>query len=195
MLGPQGIQERFGTALAQYVTTLLQASASLAERQQQAMQIYLATVAPAAPPDRGAANAREYENVITAVQSQDTERITAAQAEYTESIRNLQNGISECARSALSQYLTQVQTAWQEAQEKSKASCSAFVDDIKIAFTEVSAADVDAASLAAIGQTLITAAVYVSGSLQSSSATPVAHQVLEATLRLPDQRDQGSGNE
>lgn len=189
MLGPQGIQERFGTALAQYVARLLQASTSLAERQQQAMQIYLATVAPAGPPDRGVANAREYENVITAVQSQDTEKITAAQAEYVESIHNLQNAISESARSALSQYLTQVQTAWQEAQEKSKASRSAFVDDIKIAFAGVSAADVDAASLAAIGQTLITAAVYVSGSLQSSPATPVAQQIPEAAPRLPDQRD------
>jgi predicted phage-related endonuclease len=146
------------------------------------MRVYLATVAPAGSHDRDVANAIEYENVITAIQSQDTEKITAAQTEYIESIHNLQKSISESTRSALSQYLTQVQTAWQEAQEESKASCLAFVDDIKIAFTGVSAADVDAASLAAIGQTLITAAVYVSGSLQSLPATPVAPQLSEGAL-------------
>jgi hypothetical protein len=175
MSGPQSAREFFDAALGQYLTKLVQVSNTLREHQQAAMRDYL-EAASAASRNQGA-NSREYENLMAALRSQNADQIAAAHSAYLESLRKLETSVAEAAQSALNEYLAKIQSAWQEAQTESKAHCAAYIGEVKNVFLTTVSPDADSATLAAIGQNLITAAFYAAASMENAAGAEIPSKV------------------
>jgi hypothetical protein len=155
--------------LAQYLSRLTELSTALRERQQVALKDYLDAGA-SSDQTQQSDNSREYENLIAALQSQNVSQIATAHAEYLESLRALQKRAIEAAQSSLNVYFSQIQSVWDSAQREAQACQAQYVDEVKKGFASLPR-EADSATLSAIGQTLLTAALYSAAANQHLPAT------------------------
>jgi hypothetical protein len=157
---PQNAREPFDNALALYLAKLMEVSTAVAERQQQALLTHLETVGRAVPPGLSDVNEAEYQELISAIDSQDAVRIAAAQTTYLDAIRKLQSGIAEDTQASLGAYLSEIHSIWEVARAESDAGYQEYIGSISKALGETSANDLDPAVLATIGHALSTVASY-----------------------------------
>jgi hypothetical protein len=157
---PQNAREPFDNALALYLAKLMEVSTAVAERQQRALLTHLETVGRAVPPGLDNVNEAEYQELISAIHSQDTVRIAAAQTNYLDALRKLQNGIAEDTQASLGTYLSEIRSTWEVARAESHAGYQEYIGSISKALGETSADDLDPAVLATIGHALSTVASY-----------------------------------
>jgi hypothetical protein len=157
---PQNAHEPFDNALAQYMAKLMQVSTAVAERQQQALLTHLEVVGRAVPPGLGDVNEGEYQDLISAIHSQDAVRIASAQTTYLDALQKLQSGIAEETQASLGTYLSEIRSTWEEARAESQAAYRDYIGSISKALVEISADDLEPAFLAIIGHALSTVASY-----------------------------------
>jgi hypothetical protein len=171
----QSGREPFDAALAQYLAKLSELSNALRERQQLALKDYLDAGAASDQPQQSD-NSREYDNLLAALQSQNVSQIATAQAEYLESLRALRKRAIEAAQSSLNVYFAQIQSVWDSAQREVQVHQAQYVDAIKKGFASLPR-NADSATLSAIGQSLMTAALY---SAAANQPLPASERALKA---------------
>lgn len=167
---PESARGLSDASITRYTLRLMEVNAALAERQRQALYSYLERATQAVPAALGESDAKEYQELISAVQSNDADQIAAAQAAYFESLRNLRERIGEDTRAALEDYHREVRAAWEVAWADSQAAYLEYVQSISEAFAALPADAPDPAALAAIGQSVSTVAAYAGSVMQSLAA-------------------------
>ena len=170
---PESARGLSDAAIARYTLRLMEVNTALAERQQQALHSYLERATQSAPAALAESDAKEYQELIRVVQSNDADRIAAAHAAYFASLRNLRERIGEDMRAALEDYYHEVRAAWEGAWADSQAAYLEYVQSISEAFAALPADGPDPAALAAIGQSVSTVAAYAGSVMQSLAALDV----------------------
>lgn len=170
---PESARGLSDASITRYTLRLMEVNAALAERQQQALRSYLERATQAVPAALEESDAKEYQELVSAVQSDDADRIAAARAAYFESLRNLRERIGEDTRAALENYYQEVRAAWEGARADSQAAYLEYVRSISEAFAALPADAPDPAALAAIGQSVTTVAAYAGSVMQSLAALDV----------------------
>jgi hypothetical protein len=166
------VRQPFNAAISRYSTRLARISAALAERQQQALRAYLESADDNARLNAKEANAKEYQELISAIQSADADRIASAQTDYLNSVRTLQDAVFAGARTALDDFLSSARSAWDEARGECKSAYRDYVRDIAAAFGSAAGDALDPATLMSVGQGIIIAAAYAAMAGQTEQTHP-----------------------
>jgi hypothetical protein len=159
-------RQPFDAALARYGSRLMQVGMALAERQQQLLRTYLGATGQSGYFGAQDANAAEYQELIGAVQSLNSDRIASAQSAFLESVGKLQEAVFANAKTALDDLVSGMQEAWAESQAQCHAAYGEYVRDVATAFNSLTGDALDPATLMSVGQALTIAAAYASMAMQ-----------------------------
>jgi hypothetical protein len=117
-----GAHQPFEDAATQYLAAITQVNQQLQERQQNAAKEYLESVQHTAQPTETGGLVGAYQDLATALQGLDPERIKGAQWTYLERLKTLQSDAASGAKTAYDNYLAALKAAWDATQAEAQGS-------------------------------------------------------------------------
>jgi hypothetical protein len=148
----------FDDAAAEYMAALIQISARLQEKLRTALEELYHTPREGAQSSLNEDVANSYRDLNDAIQKQDVGRINSIQASYLSRVQAAYGEAEAIQRSRLTEYVNALQAAWQAAQTEIGMGFQTYLNSVKNNFAELPSGGVDPATVAAIGQSLVTMA-------------------------------------